>query len=317
MPSAGTPKLGFIGTGIVGSALARALVHAGYDVTAIHNRSPEKAANLAASLEGAHAVDSAQSVVDGADIVFLTVPDDAIEALCRSLNWSMSGTIESQSGSMPCTTAHAVVHASGAASIDILQAARDQGSSVGAFHPLQTFASPNQALKNLPGSAFAIEASDPSLEKQLDGMARALEGTPLVLDGDKALYHASAVLACNNLVTLLDAAAGLWDGLGLSKAEGLRALLPLVRGTIENLESVGLPNALTGPVARGDVGTVERNLAALARHDPTSADLYCELARRTIPIARAKGTLDAGGAERLLGALEAYGKTSENDREAG
>jgi len=289
MTSVATPRLGFVGPGTVGTALARGLANAGYQVVLICGRNAERLHRATESIPGARAAESTQAVVDAADVVFLTVPDDAIGPVADALVWKAG---------------KAAVHCSGASSLEVLDHARAQGADVGAFHPLQTFANPGQAERNLPGSAFAIEASAPALEKSLAAMATALGGRPLVLRGDKALYHASAVIACNYLVTLLDAAAGLWPHLGLSKADGLKALLPLVRGTIENLEAVGLPNALTGPVARGDVGTIERNLKALAKFSPEQVDLYAELARRTIPIARAKGTLSEPDAKRLLESLE-------------
>lgn len=283
------PKLGFIGIGTVGSTLARALSTAGYVITAIHNRHPEKATRLAARLEGASALASAQAVADACDLVLLTVSDDAIETVAGSITWS---------------TDDAVVHCSGAASVDILAPAATQGAAVGVFHPLQTLAAPDRAETNLPGSAFGIEASTDELAETLSQMARDLGGTPLILSGEKAIYHASAVIASNYLVTLMSLASGLWEELGLSKEEGLKALLPLVRGTLANLERVGLPNALTGPIARGDVGTVDRHLETLGRVAPELLAVYKELARRTIPIARAKGSLDEAGARRLSARLD-------------
>jgi len=92
--------------------------------------------------------------------------------------------------------------------------------------------------------------------------------------------------------------------LGLSQEDGLRALLPLVRGTIENLETIGLPDALTGPIARGDVGTIERHLHALVEVAPDALPLYKELARKALPIARAKGGLDAKEADRVSELLD-------------
>ncbi|MGB2982440.1 MAG: DUF2520 domain-containing protein, partial [Candidatus Bipolaricaulia bacterium] len=277
------------GLGIVGTALARGLADAGFEVAAVSSRNQEHVARAIASVPGARSAKEPQGVVDTADTIFLTVSDDAVGDVADSLRW----------GAGKCA-----VHCSGTSSINLLDGPREQGAAVGAFHPLQTLASLEQAKKNLPGSAVVIEASDKDLEASLCSMARALGGRPFVLHGDKALYHASAVIACNYLVTLLDAAASLWDHLGLTKEDGLKALLPLVRGTIENLEAVGLPKALTGPVARGDVGTVKRNLKALAEFSPAHVDLYTELARRTIPIARAKGTLSETDAKKLLEYLE-------------
>jgi predicted short-subunit dehydrogenase-like oxidoreductase (DUF2520 family) len=288
MPSE-TLRLGFVGPGTVGTALARSLASAGYPVVSIFGRNAKRLRRAVESIPGARAAKSAQAVVDVADVIFLTVPDDAIRPVADALVWKAG---------------KAAVHCSGAASLDLLETAERQGAEVGAFHPLQTLASLEQAMRNLPGSAVAIEASDPTLEEALAQMATALGGRPFVLHGDKALYHAGAVLACNNLVTLLDVAAGLWTELGFTKEEGLKALLPLVRGTIENLDAIGLPDALTGPVSRGDVGTIERNIAALSEHDPKTAALYVELARRTIPIARAKGTLGETAEKRLQEYLE-------------
>ncbi|MFC2077615.1 Rossmann-like and DUF2520 domain-containing protein [Candidatus Bipolaricaulota bacterium] len=290
MTPSSTPRLGFVGPGTAGTALARGLASVGYDIVAVFGRDRARLKRAVESIRGARGAGSAQAVVDASDVVFLTVPDDAIQSVAEGLAWAPGKS---------------AVHCSGATSLGVLEHARAQGSDVGAFHPLQTFASPGQAERNLPGSAFAIEASAPALAKSLAAMATALGGKPLVLRGDKALYHASAVIACNYLVTLLDAAAGLWADLGFTKEEGLKALLPLVRGTIENLDAIGLPNALTGPVSRGDVGTIDRNIAALSEHDPETAALYVELARRTIPIARAKGTLSDDAAVRLLEHLEA------------
>jgi predicted short-subunit dehydrogenase-like oxidoreductase (DUF2520 family) len=287
MKPADRPRLGFIGAGVVGTVLSGALAGAGYPVAAVYSRNAERRAAAARGAR-ARAVPAAQDVADQADVVFLTVPDDAIVAVAGAIRWSRN---------------KAVVHCNGAASLDLLAGPRSHEAAVGAFHPLQSFATEEQARRNLPGSAIAIDASTEGLLADLETMAVALGGRPLALHGDRAVYHLSAAIASNYLVTLLDLAAGLWGELGLSKEEGLRALLPLVRGTVENLDRVGLPAALTGPIARGDVGTVERHLAVLDRVAPEARAMYKELARRTIPIALAKGRIDAAAARRLATSL--------------
>lgn len=283
-----TPRLGFIGPGTVGGALARSLAVAGYSVS-LFGRRPERLRHVLDGIPGGRRAASAQQLVDISDVVFVTVPDDAIRATAESLTWGPR---------------KGVVHCSGASSIDLLAHATEQGAAVGVFHPLQSFATPEQAVRNIPGSAFGVEASSEALLAALQEMAVSLGGTPLTVSGDKAIYHASAVIASNYLVALLEAASGLWRVLGLSQEEGLRALLPLVRGTIENLETIGLPDALTGPIARGDVGTIEQHLSALTEVAPDLLPLYKELARRAIPIARAKGGLGAEAADRLLAILD-------------
>ena len=283
------PCIGFIGPGTVGTALAIALSNAGYPVVAIAGRSIEPARRLADRIAGCAAVETPQDVVAASDLVFLTVPDDAVETLCDSI---------------ACPPGRAVVHCSGVASVNLLAHAVKDGAEAGVFHPLQTFATSEQAKRNLPGSAFGIEATTETLLATLSEMAESLGGTPRTIRGDRAIYHASAVIASNYVVTLLDAASSLWRTLGLSPEEGLKALLPLVRGTIENLETVGLPGALTGPIARGDLRTIAQHLDALARVAPKLLDVYKGLARRAIPIARAKGGLTEDAAERLATMLD-------------
>ncbi len=286
------PTIGFIGAGVVGGGLARAFSEAGYLVTAVHSRTPEHRETLAEALPKAAAFSRAADAVAACDVIFLTVPDDAVGPVVESIPWRAGDS---------------VVHCNGARSIDLLETARIAGAAVGVFHPLQSFASVEQALKNLPGSSFAIEASTAELLETLRRMVAALHGDPILLAGDRAIYHASAVVACNYLVTLLDIASGLWMSLGLTKEDGLKALLPLVRGTVENLERLGLPGALTGPIARGDVGTIQRHLRALRAVAPEALPVYKELARRTIPLAMARGRIDAEAAKALAEVLDCDG----------
>lgn len=290
-------RIGFVGAGIVGQTLARGLAEKGYPVAAVASRSHASAVALAGRLPGCRAVNTAQAVAEEADLVFLTVPDDAIGTVAASVPW--------RSGM-------AAVHCSGAMSLDVLSAAAAKAAWVGTFHPLQTFADADEALRSLPGSTFAIEGDGP-LVSTLEEMAWALGGRPIRLPpGSKALYHASAVLACNYLVTLVQRATELWGAFGVAQEEALSALLPLLRGTVANLDRVGLPGALTGPIARGDVGTVQRHLEALAGTAPDLADLYRQLGMHTIPIAMAKGSLATGPAQQLQRLFSAEDRTRED-----
>jgi predicted short-subunit dehydrogenase-like oxidoreductase (DUF2520 family) len=284
MDRPGLPNLGFIGTGVVATALSQALRGVGYGVVAVHSRDPEKAKRLVQTLAGARAARSRQDVVDAADVVFLAVPDDTIATVAESVSWRPG-----------C----AAVHCNGAASVDVLDAARRAGAEAGVFHPLQSFASAEQARRLMSGSAYRIEASSERLRDQLEAMARALGGRPFALGADPTLYHVSAVLASNYVVTLLDLASALWPELGATREDGLQALLPLVRGTIENVERLGIPDALTGPIARGDAGTVEHHLGALREVAPQVVPVYKELGLRAIQVALAKGTIDPDKARRL------------------
>lgn len=270
-------KIGFIGAGTVGTALAIRLSGKGYPVVAVSSRTITSAERLAEAIPGCRAYDSAQAVADSAQLVIITTPDDAIVKVAGEIRWN---------------TGQGVVHCSGADSTDILEPARKCGALVGGFHPLQTFASTAHAIENIPGSTFAIEA-DELLLTTLQGMATALEGTFIRLSaGDKVLYHAAAVVACNYMVTLVKLATDLWQSFGVSSQQATRSLLPLLRGTLNNIDNVGIPDCLTGPIARGDSGTIKKHISALELTAPGILSTYRELGLQTIPIALAKGKID-------------------------
>jgi len=270
-------KIGFIGAGTVGTALAIGLNARGYKVVAVSSRSPASAERLAGEIRGCKAVNSNQAVADTAELVFITTPDAAIPVVASEISWHRG---------------QSVVHCSGADSTDTLEPARKVGAAVGAFHPLQTFASVKQAVDNLPGSTFAIEAEEP-LMTTLKEMAGALNGHVIELTAsDKVIYHAAAVMASNYLVTITKLATDLWQTFDVPAGEATRALMPLLRGTLNNIDNIGIPGCLTGPIARGDTGTVKKHLKALDETAPAVLPAYRELGRQTIPIALAKGKIN-------------------------
>ena len=277
-------KLGFIGAGTVGTALAARLAGRGYPVVAVSSLSRASAQKLAQAAGGCRVFDDSQAVADNAELVFITTPDDAIASVVSRVNWRPG---------------HSVVHCSGADSTDILQPAKEAGAKVGAFHPLQTFASPRQAIENIPGSTFALEAEEPLLSTLKD-MAAALDGQWVELKAsDKVLYHAAAVFACNYMVTLVKLATDLWQTFDVPQEKATKALVPLLRGTLHNIETIGIPDCLTGPIARGDTGTINKHLDALQQTAPHLISTYRELGRQTIPIAVAKGKIDQSQAQEL------------------
>lgn len=281
-------RIGFIGAGTVGTALAVTLSQRGYTIPAVYSRSPASAERLAVQVKGCHVKQTGQHVVDSSDLVFITTPDDSVAEVAAHLRWRAASP-------------KSAVHCSGAASLDILEPARLEGARVGAFHPLQTFASVAQAIENIPGSTFGIEAQGDLLDT-LKAMATALGGSYVELKaGDKVLYHAAAVVACNYFVTLVKLATDMWQQFGVGTPEATRALLPLIQGTVNNLKQVGLPNCLTGPIARGDMGTLRKHLEALEKHPGLSGLLstYKELGRKTIPISLAKGKITPQRAEEM------------------
>jgi predicted short-subunit dehydrogenase-like oxidoreductase (DUF2520 family) len=277
-------RIGFIGVGPVGTAFGVRLSQQGYQVVAVYDVSLAAAQRFAQTVAGCQVCETAQDVADMAEFVFITTPDDIIARVAAQVNWYAG---------------QSVIHCSGACSTDVLEPAEGKGATVGSFHPCQTFASIEQAVEDLPGSTFAIEAEEPLLSV-LKGMANALRGSWLELKAeDKALYHASAAIACNYLYTIVKLAADLWQNFGKSTTEATEAFLPILRGSVSSIASVGLPGCLTGPIARGDLGTIRKHLDALGKKAPTIVGLYKALGMETIPIALAKGTIDEAVAERL------------------
>ena len=278
-------RIGFVGAGVLGSGLALALSAAGWRVTAIASRTHSSAERAAGLIDGCAALASAQQVADVCDLVFITTPDSAIAEVSGEADWRPD---------------QGVAHCCGAASVELLDAAAKAGAAVGAMHPFQTFAAiegPDQAAERLRGVTFAVSATGwlteflPSLAKSLGG--RSIE----IPNGMRPLYHASAVLSCGYLSTLLDAAVGLWVSMGFTEEDGVRAAVPLARATIDAIERQGPAKAVTGPVVRGDAETVAAHLAALAEHAPELLALYRELTLTSIPLARRKGVGEAELAE--------------------
>lgn len=267
-------SIGIVGAGAVGSALSHAFARAGCPPVAVFSRRHEHAADLASAIPGCVATWSAQDVVAAADLVFLTVPDDAIQDVCDQLVWR-SGI--------------AVVHCSGALSSSVLESARRQGAQVGSFHPLQTFSGAVNDADLIPGSTIGIEAGPP-LDDVLVDLAVTIGGHPLRLTAEsKPLYHAAAVMASNYVVTLMALAADLCSEFGVNRPDAVRALLPLLKGAVTNIERRGLPEALTGPIARGDVETVLRHVRALTVANEPIASVYRALAEPTVAVARERG----------------------------
>ena len=267
-----------IGTGALGSALARELVEQKITVKSIYNRTVGKAETLAQDL----AIEQFGTFPGSADVlgdlIFITVPDDLIS--------NVSEQLARQSGINGDAT---VVHCSGNHASAILDAVHERGCSVGAFHPMQTF-----TVHSKPGifkNIYVTVEGDPHAVEVLGDLAEQIGSRVLKVEpGDKPLLHAGAVFASNYLVALLDAAAETGGSGTLTREEVLRAYLPLVRTTIENCEEGELSKILSGPVARGDVNTVNKHLQLL-KHKPGLFSLYKLMGMRTFQLAEQSGRL--------------------------
>lgn len=286
-------KVTIIGAGVLGTSLGVLLRRAGYDIAAICSRN-RRSAQYACNLIGAgEVVGDPGLAAMGADVVILAVPDRAIPQL--AIQVASGGAL--RRGAV-------VAHLAGGHPASVLSGVRAAGGLPGSMHPLQSFADIDNAIMNLPGSFFFLEGDAEAVDI-MRTLVVAIRGQPVPLDSrSKALYHAGASVASNFLVTIIDYAVTLLYRAGVPKDAALGALLPLIKGTIHNLETVGLPDALTGPIERGDVGTVRRHLRALEPMPGDLVRLYRGLARKTVEIALKKGNLEPDDARRILELLE-------------
>ena len=282
-------RFAIVGAGKVGSALARLLARAGYEFVGAASRRIESARSACEFAGGGRATMTPAEVTREADLVFITTPDDAIAAACDYL---------SQAGAFRAGAV--VAHCSGAHASTILESARRCGAHLGSMHPLQSFATAEQAVEILPGSFCCIEG-DQEAVRALSDAARRLDARVMSIPTEgKVLYHAAAVLACNFLVALENAALKTDEAAGIARGDALQSLLPLIKGTVSNIEKVGIPQCLTGPIARGDVETTRRHLEAIEAKIPELLPLYKTLGRETVEVGLAKGTLSEDKAELLV-----------------
>ncbi|MDA0734890.1 MAG: DUF2520 domain-containing protein [Chloroflexi bacterium] len=273
-------RIGFVGIGVLGKGLALALAAHNYSVVAAHSRSISSAQWLADRLNGLQVYATAQDLSDVCDVVFITTPDSVITSVAESVNWR---------------DGQAVVHCSGASSIEILECARAQGALTGGFHPFQTFAgldSPEDIGSRLAGVTFAVAGAD-WLGRFLWDLGHQLGGQPVTIpDQHRPLYHASAVLSCGYLAALIQVAVDSWGAMGFTDQEALDALLPLATATLENIGQHGIPASVTGPVVRGDVSTISAHLEALSRAVPDAVTVYSALTSASLNLAAQHGVAE-------------------------
>lgn len=278
-------SIGFIGAGRLAAALGAALRDAGYPVQVVASRDQASATAFGSRLSIQAA--AADAVVETCDLVFLTVPDSQIAALAGSLPWRPG---------------QSVVHCSGALGLDALSSAAKRGATPGCLHPLQSFPSRTPEPARLHGIFCGVEAPEP-LGAYLEALATAVGSHSFRLEGvDRRLYHAAAVFMSNDVVALASAATRLWHLAGLPQTLGREALSPLLLSAARNVAALPLREALTGPVARGDVATIEGHLRALEAA-PDLRELYRRLAAELL-------NLDLGHSEEVSRRLDDILKTN-------
>lgn len=276
------PTVAIIGAGRVGTAVGTLLHQAGYAIGGVMSRSLPRAEGAISIIGGGTPVADVPAAVAGAHILFLTVPDQHIAAVAAQARAAAGGSLQM------------MIHTSGvlpAAAMGRYSA--DKPIRYLSMHPMQSVADRRQGARLLQGAYWGLEGDSQVLATGRQ-LVRAMGGIPLsIKPGGKGLYHGAACIASNYLVSLMDMGLRLMEQGGIPRGEALPVLAHLMKGTIANMEAMGVPAALTGPIERGDRDTIARHLAALDQVGdqpglPEATELYRRLGLYTVALAREK-----------------------------
>lgn len=280
-------RIGIIGTGVVGSAVALVLHSKGHIISGVCSKSGLSSADLACKVN-ARCFHEPADLLREADIILITTPDRVIGEIAERL--SKTQLVKKD---------HVFLHMSGALPASVLQPLRTLGALVGSVHPLQSFAGIKQAVNHLAGTFFALQGDPKAVDTALE-IVKDLGGNPYHIDEkDKALYHLGACAASNYIVSLIHYAVSIFKHIGMEDTQAIEALFPLVMGTMDNIQTMGPVKSLTGPVARGDTDTVNKHLTALSALEPDFAGVYKTLAEYTCRVALEKQSIDLNKAKLL------------------
>ncbi|MBA3030208.1 MAG: DUF2520 domain-containing protein [Desulfobacteraceae bacterium] len=286
------PGFAIVGCGRLGTNLGKHLVQAGYPLTGLTSRSLPSAVETAEIIGSDCYGEPLWKMTKSADVVFITTPDGMIREVFQAL--------AENNGFKPGAL---VMHCSGAHPSTLLSFGRDLDLFRGSMHPLQSFASKNMSGNPFSGIVISVEGTPEAVsvasQMAMDLGAKCL---PISTRG-KTLYHGAAVVASNYLVTLMDLAVQLMKTAGIPSNEAYNVLKPLILGTLSNIEKSGIHSALTGPVMRADLETVQRHITAILAQVPEYIDLYKTLGRYTVDIAQKKEAItpdQAGDMKKLF-----------------
>ena len=286
------PGVAIIGAGAVGRALGLRLAESGYPILAVVSRTLAPAESLARAVGASVASDRLSDLPAEAAFVLLCVGDDQIADVAETL----TGARRSWKDTV-------VAHTSGALASSVLEPLAEEGASVLSFHPLQTI--PRDA------SASALVGAHVGLEGDPRGVAAGIELAVrlgmryLVLSPDaKARYHLAATMTSNFLVTLMGMVQEVLSSLDIDRDDAMAMLAPLLQGTLDNLKASSPEEALTGPVARGDLATLRQHGLALREHLPHLVPAYAALSVETVRLAVRSGRLEAEQAEKVLDLMQ-------------
>ncbi len=260
-------RIALVGPGRAGQSIAIAANGAGHDVVAVAARDLERATTAAKRFDAVPL--AIGEPIPPVDLVFIAVSDHAIEAVAGEV------------APVARNAAASAVHVSGATPVSALGAFGDHGVAIGSFHPLQTMPTPELGARRLAGAWVAVTADEP-LRSTLYDLAGTIGLHPFELrDDDRAAYHAAAAAAANFPIAALAIAQRLFEAKGVP----FEAARPLVDAIVANAFEFGPQASLTGPIARGDTGTVNLQISAVRETTPDLAGAFEAMVDATIAVA--------------------------------
>ena len=288
------PTIALIGPGRVGSAVAKRLYAAGYQLTVVVSRHRQRAIEACQFIGCPSDVATDKlAPANSAELLLIAVPDDRIQSVARQIQSNCDSK-----------KPRSLIHFSGLHPASIMRSS-DRPTTLLSLHPLLPFANREKGYKALDQCPCAIESDVRQgilLGKEL---ATAMGGIPFTVAADKkALYHAAACISSNYVVTLIAVARNLLIQCGIGKEQATPLLLPLMRAAFTNVEELGVEQGLTGPIVRGDTGTVIKHLQQLKNEAPEILNLYRSLGIETATIGEQSQRLSSQKATSMKNILE-------------
>ena len=284
-------RIGIVGAGALGGALAIALYKKGFSVTKIFSRSESSIKKLCSRIDGSSLSKSVQEVSDNADIIFITTTDNAIKLSVESAAWKKD---------------QIVIHCSGVSGLDVMSKAKSDGASVGSMHPLQPFSDMDLGSKNLSNITFGIDGDKIALDI-IGKLVKILDAISIRIDPEfRALYHLSGVMAGNLLLGMASSIADIWQKIGLNREDGAKALIQMMIQSCKNIIELGIPQSMAGPYVRGDYDTVKMHLDSLQKSHPNILPMYVELAKISLKYADEKVGEAISQSKKILQLLDEY-----------
>ena len=268
-------SLNIIGAGRVGQTIGKLFnIHGCFEIKGILNKTTDSSKKAIEFIGSGYACDTL-SDLPNSDVIMITTPDFEIENIANKL--SEIDTLKTK----------IVFHCSGATASTVLNPLTKKGIKIGSIHPIMTFATPEKSINDFSGVYCGFEGDDVILDTLQDAFNK-IGGKVFKINTEKkAVYHVATTMACNYLIALMDTAIDLYVESGLSRADALSVMQPIVKKTIDNVFSIEPIKALTGPIARGDYNTVQRHMDALT--DQRIKNIYSILGAKTLEISAKKG----------------------------